>query len=86
VRAFSASNGYPEHVIRECCLTETGLMFNRARYFDPTGGRFVSEDPIRFIGGVNFYRYTRNNPVVRTPIFFGSVSLLALRQFQKRKA
>jgi RHS repeat-associated protein len=46
--------------------SETGLLFNRARYFDPTGGRFVSEDPIRFIGGVNFYRYTRNNPVVRT--------------------
>jgi RHS repeat-associated protein len=46
--------------------TETGLLFNRARYFDPAEGRFVSEDPIQFIGGVNFYRYTRNNPVVRT--------------------
>jgi RHS repeat-associated protein len=45
---------------------ETGLYFNRARYFDPSAGRFLSQDPIRFTGGVNFYRYTRNNPVVRT--------------------
>jgi RHS repeat-associated protein len=43
--------------------TETGLYFIRARYFDPTAGRFISEDPIRFSGGVNFYRYVGNNPV-----------------------
>jgi RHS repeat-associated protein len=30
---------------------ETGLYFNRARYYDPTGGRFISEDPIGFGGG-----------------------------------
>jgi RHS repeat-associated protein len=43
--------------------TETGLYFDRARYFDPTTGRFVSEDPIGFNGGMNFYRYVRNSPV-----------------------
>jgi RHS repeat-associated protein len=41
---------------------ETGLYYYRARYFDPNVGRFVSEDPIRFYGGTNFYRYVRNNP------------------------
>ena len=49
--------------------SETGLLFNRARYFDPSAGRFLSQDPIRFGGGVNFYAYTRNNPVVRTDPF-----------------
>jgi RHS repeat-associated protein len=44
--------------------SETGLLFNRARYYDPQVGRFLSEDPIRFRGGANFYAYTRNNPVV----------------------
>jgi hypothetical protein len=34
----------------------------RARYYDPENGRFVSEDPVRFGGGVNFYRYAGNNP------------------------
>jgi RHS repeat-associated protein len=41
--------------------SETGLYSYRARYFDPQVGRFISEDPIRFAGGINFYRYTGNN-------------------------
>jgi RHS repeat-associated protein len=42
---------------------ETGIYEYRARYYDPSIGRFVSEDPIRFKGGVDFYAYVRNNPV-----------------------
>lgn len=41
---------------------ETGLYY-RARYYDAKVGRFLSEDPIGFFGGVNFYRFARNNPV-----------------------
>jgi RHS repeat-associated protein len=41
---------------------ETGLYYYRARYYDPKGGRFVSEDPIRFLGGANFYPYVSNAP------------------------
>ena len=36
--------------------------YYRARYYDPTSGRFLSEDPIRFTGGVQFYRYALNAP------------------------
>ncbi len=47
--------------------TETGLYYDRARYFDPTTGRFLSEDPIEFAGGdVNLYRYVYNNAVNST--------------------
>jgi RHS repeat-associated protein len=42
--------------------SETGLRFYRLRYFDPNIGRFLSEDPIGFDGGINFYRYVQNNP------------------------
>ena len=42
--------------------SETGLYYYRARYYDPLGGRFLREDPIRFDAGVNFYSYVRNNP------------------------
>ena len=42
---------------------ETGLYYYRARYYDPKIGRFVSEDPIGFLGGNNFYAYVENNPV-----------------------
>src|SRR5882762_9234439 len=44
--------------------SETGIYYYRARYFDPSSGRFLSQDPIRFGGGVNYYAYTRNNPVM----------------------
>ena len=41
----------------------TGLMFYRARFYDPQIGRFISEDPIRFEGGLDFYLYAENNPI-----------------------
>jgi len=42
--------------------TETGLYYYRARYYDQQPGRFLGEDPIRFIAGENFYAYAENNP------------------------
>jgi len=40
------------------------LLYYRARYYDPSVGRFVSEDPVGFQGGdVNLYRYVSNRPV-----------------------
>jgi RHS repeat-associated protein len=44
--------------------SETGIYYYRARYFDPSAGRFLSEDRLRFQGGANFYRYAQNNPLV----------------------
>ncbi len=41
----------------------TGLYYYRARYYDPEIGRFISEDPLEFKAGVNFYSYVNNNPV-----------------------
>jgi RHS repeat-associated protein len=43
---------------------ETNLYFYRARYYDSTAGKFVSEDPLRFgAGDVNFYDYVGGNPI-----------------------
>ena len=41
----------------------TGLYYYRARYYDPQIGRFISEDPMGFAAGINFYAYVGNNPV-----------------------
>jgi len=43
--------------------SDTALYYYRARYYDPTVGRFISEDPIRVRGGINFYPYVHNNSV-----------------------
>jgi len=45
--------------------TETGLYYYRARYFDPTIGRFLSEDPIRTLRSFTLYAYVLNNPTGR---------------------
>jgi RHS repeat-associated protein len=55
--------------------TETGLYFDRARYLDPSTGRFLSEDPLEFGGEFNFYRYVENNPVLLIDPF-GTSSLV----------
>lgn len=43
--------------------TETGLYYYRARYYDPKGGRFLGEDPLRFRATVNSYAYALNDPL-----------------------
>jgi RHS repeat-associated protein len=43
--------------------SETSLYFYRARYYDTSDSRFLSEDPIRFSGGKDFYEYVDNDPV-----------------------
>ena len=35
----------------------------RARYYHPGMGRFISQDPIGFGGGSNFYAYCMNDPI-----------------------
>ena len=39
---------------------ESGLHYNRFRYYDPSSGRFVSQDPIGLLGGFNLYEYAPN--------------------------
>ncbi|MFV0673712.1 RHS repeat domain-containing protein [Variovorax sp. tm] len=39
---------------------ETGLHYNRYRYYDPWTGRFVSRDPIGLMGGLNRHQFASN--------------------------
>ena len=77
VETFTYDNHYGR-IIKHTKTTETNnpytytgreydtdeLYYYRARYYDPTIQRFISEDPIGFASGdFNFYRYVWNNPV-----------------------
>lgn len=42
---------------------ESGLFYNRYRYYDPEVGRYVNQDPIGLAGGYNVYLYANGNPI-----------------------
>jgi len=48
---------------------ETGLYHYRERQYDWRTGRFTTQDPIGFLGGINFYVYVWNNPAKFTDPF-----------------
>jgi len=54
---------------------ETGLYYNRFRYYNPEDGVYVSQDPIRLEGGLNFYSYVLDNLVLVDP--FGLMPLMS---------
>lgn len=41
---------------------ETGLHYNRFRYYNPDTGQFINQDPIGLAGGLNAYQYV-DNPI-----------------------
>ena len=45
---------------------ETGLHYNRYRYYDPATGRYLSVDPLGQIDHTNLYQYALNSPILST--------------------
>jgi RHS repeat-associated protein len=48
---------------------DTGLIYSRARWYDPTQGRFLSQDPEGPAAGLDLYTYVRDYPVGYTDPF-----------------
>ncbi|WP_437735759.1 DUF6531 domain-containing protein [Sorangium sp. So ce1335] len=47
---------------------ETGLYYNRFRYYDPELGRYISPDPIGLEGGLNTYAYVPDPTIASDPL------------------
>jgi len=45
------------------CDVETGLHYNRFRYYDPRLGRYLSPDPLGLLAGFDPYAYAANDPI-----------------------
>jgi RHS repeat-associated protein len=59
--ASTGSTQNPFHYTARESDAETGIYYYRARYYDSTIGRFLSEDPLKFGATSNFYPYAANN-------------------------
>jgi RHS repeat-associated protein len=66
---------------------ETGLMLYRNRYYHVGFGRFISKDPIEYLGdGVNLYIYAFCNPIIYTDALgYASLFEIAKNNFMKGK-
>ncbi len=56
VYSYNAQSGYYYD-------SETNFYYCMHRYYDPANGRWLTEDPIGFEGGMNLYGYCGNGPV-----------------------
>ncbi len=60
---------------------ETGLFYNRHRYYDSRMHRYLSQDPIKLAGGLNYYAYPTNPVQWVDPLgLFGAADLPMLPQ------
>ncbi len=59
----SSASTTPYQYTSENLDSETGLNYLRARYYDPTTGRFISRDPVRG---------TLDNPITQNPYIYAA--------------
>ena len=91
-RAELSSYGQLRHVegVRGACPfryqgqyedAETGLYYNRFRYYDPQAGAYISQDPIGLNGGLEFYAYVPD-PLKQVDVYglSGTCSLAGAKQ------
>ncbi|HWO08457.1 MAG TPA: RHS repeat-associated core domain-containing protein, partial [Polyangiaceae bacterium] len=61
---------------------ETGLYYNRFRYYDPEAGAYVSQDPIGLAGGLRAFTYPSDPTTFVDP--FGLTACQSWNEFQQR--
>ncbi len=57
-----AASGIPYRFTGRRYDPETGLYYYRARYYDPTIGRFLQTDPVGYGDDLDWYTYVGNDP------------------------
>jgi len=69
----------PFHFQGQFCDEETGLHYNRFRYYLPGGGRFITRDPLGYVGSFNLYVYPPNPATWIDPLGLACADPIPLR-------
>ena len=59
----------------------TGLYYERARWYSPSLGTWISQDPAQYINGADTYQFVEGNPVRSTDSVGLAFSYTAAQQF-----
>ena len=60
---------------------ETGLHYNFLRYYEPALGRFITQDPIGLMGGMNVYQFANNTQAWVDPLGLARFCTRHLKNF-----
>ncbi|SUG28050.1 Teneurin-2 Ten-2; Tenascin-M2; Ten-m2; Protein Odd Oz/ten-m homolog 2 [Salmonella enterica subsp. arizonae] len=63
---------------------ESGLHYNRYRYYEPESGRYISADPIGLNGGINLYAYAPNPLTWIDPLGLKCGSIVSYEQARNK--
>ncbi len=61
--AEGAAAASPWRYSGQYCDTETGLFYNRYRFYDPEVGHYINADPVGVSGGLNAFEYAKGQPL-----------------------
>ncbi|HYO55505.1 RHS repeat-associated core domain-containing protein, partial [Archangium sp.] len=61
---------------------ETGLHYNRFRYYDPQAGRYISQDPLGLSGGLSLYGYVSDPLSWMDPLGLSQCKASELKKIQ----
>ena len=64
----------------------TGLYYERARWYSPSLGTWISQDPAGYINGANTYQFVESNPAGAVGIYLSMITGIGMPAVRRNGA